>query len=158
MACRCPGKFFAEAEVALIALLLLSRYRPGLRPVESIAESRGDVICDGMSREQPCLSAKQPEHRDTALAPMPASLSAVDPNTAAGLGSAKSGGSEAGWAERTAEAEQARRASKANGQTLADQEAKHTSGFDAMTLPLPELRRQVGVRWPQRDIQISLGD
>ncbi|CAL5225964.1 g8766 [Coccomyxa viridis] len=60
---RCPGRFLAEAEVALIALLLLSRYRPELRPAESTPDSGEDVICHGASRAKPRLSAKQQEHR-----------------------------------------------------------------------------------------------
>ncbi len=182
--CRCPGKFFAEAEVALIALLLLSRCSLELRPAESISGSKRDVSCCSTSRNEQCLLAEQQEHkgveaclpehsvaslgrcpgatlatRDSGLGAMSAAASscAVDSGTSAG--GAKPWYPQAGLTEGSARAEQARCSGRPCGQMLPDQDSKCSEcSPEIPVLPSPELRRQVGVRWPQHDILIVLGD
>ena len=187
-ACRCPGRFLAEAEVALIALLLLSRYRPELRPAESTPDSGEDVICHGASRAKPRLSAKQQEHRgmgrsarehngaslgthvgaesvsfrEGGSSAMSAAASSCpsDSGPSAAQSSANSWRSEEGVLGSSAQGKQARRSDMLCSQTLIDHEEKSSAECspEILVLPLPELRRQVGVRWPQHDINIRLGD
>ena len=184
LTCRCPGKFFAEAEVALIALLLLARYGPELRPAESVSGGGGNVSRFSTSRNEQCLSAEQQEHkgveacqsehsvaslgtcpgatsaaRDSGLGAMSAAASACAVDSDTSVGGAKPWYPLAGLTERSARAEQAECSGRLCGQTLADQDSNDREcSPDIPVLPSPELRRQVGVRWPQHDILIVLGD
>ena len=189
LACRCPGKFLAEAEVALISLLLLSEHRVGLSTAESprdnekVATHSGMASCgsrDGHSLaaiQQDCWGTAEPDReqtgaqlscciemgpslvRDDGVSAMPASscnhasetlmchsVAELQQSTAMSPGTSVPGDSSCH--------EQAMHKCKMCRQMLNEEERSSTEG--RLGLPLPELRRQVGIRWPQHDMLVSL--
>lgn len=188
MSRRCPGKFLAEAEVALIALLLLSEYRAEISGAEgchddakqtrrhgiaSCESSEGRIAlrhgydgnCHGMHQEEQSgiqLSDTSGAESDTALpgvrgkssrgsyAEAVARTGSAEPCDGHAASSAERGVSmKACHCSRNAELP-----CKACGQRQ-EQEC-HKGRVSLPVLPMPELRRQVGVRWPQHDLLIAL--
>ena len=180
--CRCPGKFFAEAEVALIAVLLLSRYRAEISGTDSTCDSGRGATCSGNTRDGPCLVDKQQEYkgsrkphgerngayllsagarsgsfREGSVNALSASSCTEDAQTPAYLGSAVPWHSKAEPPESFAVSAVTRYIRKWCCQKD-NQEGSSGPVRGPGSLPLPELRRQVGVRWPQHDVLITLSD
>lgn len=155
--CRCPGKFFAEAEVALIALLLLSEYNAELSSTDIMhdtnqqAKNRGTTL-DSLEMQR--SGNNQADCNGQAVSKSSSCRSAV--NTP---------GEHASGHKHINKDRTDQESSCSHDKTLAcacrastdtqvsrEEQSRHCTGTDA--LPLPELRRQVGVRWPQSDLFI----
>ena len=188
MSRRCPGKFFAEAEVALITLLLLSEHRAEMSGAEgchddakqthrhgiaSCESSEGrtalrhkyDGNCHGKHQEKQngiqvsnasgagsdmSLPGVRGKSSRGSYAEAVACTGSAEPCDGHAASSAERGVSmKACHCSRNAELP-----CKACGQQ--QEQESHIGRMSLPVLPMPELRRQVGVRWPQHDLLIAL--
>lgn len=192
LACRCPGKFFAEAEVALIALLLLSEHRVQLSPAGGKCDRGVNATCCSTAEcsclAGPSLMAIQQDWKGNHTYQQEqdgAELSSCVEEASSltrGYGSSARPASSCKHASQTALchsasiaeaqhsistrpgcffpgyssiAQQAVCSCKLCCQMLKQEERSNADCSPG--LPLPELRRQVGIRWPQHDVLVSLG-
>ena len=185
MSRRCPGKFFAEAEVALIALLLLSEHRAEMSGAEGCHDDakqthrHGIASCDS-SEERTALrhgygDSCNGQHQekqsgiqcgdtlgagsDTGVRDAPSGGSYVEAEACAGSADSCDGSATSSPARGVSM--KACHCSR-NGElpckacSQRQERESHTGKASLPVLPMPELRRQVGVRWPQHDLLIAL--
>ena len=188
MSCRCPGKFFAEAEVALIALLLLSEHRAEMSGAEGCHDDAKQTHRHGIATCKSSEGRTALQHKydgnchgkhqekqsgiqlgDTSGAGSDMSLPGVRDMCSGGsyveaeacAGSAEpchgnaTSSAPRGFSKKACHCSRSGELPcKACGQQ--QERESHTGKASCPVLPMPELRRQVGVRWPQHDLLIAL--
>ena len=180
--CRCPGRFFAEAEVALVALILLSKctaQRNTTEPEETLSEQRAEALagssaCHQLENEGELRSMLSELHdSSSSVAGMQHSASYSSAFCQGGQArtshcemAANAGGGTCIHHHGEASISEAVGASKKqDGQTSRCERCMHEPacrrgsckhGEEHIGLPLPELRRQVGIRWPQQNLPVTL--
>ena len=180
--CRCPGRFFAEAEVALVALILLSRCTAlptTTEPAENSLQQRAEALADSSA----CHQLGNREALQSILSRLHDSSSSVagmqrsaghssafrqgeqertsQCRTAApaGHGTCTSLSGEASLSEPAGASRRQDRQTSRSERCMQEPACRRGSfkhREEHIALPLPELRRQVGIRWPQQDLPVTL--
>ena len=178
--CRCPGRFFAEAEVALVAMILLSKCTP--LPAGALSQERflrqgaevlaGSSACHQLESRAALQSAETGLHDSTSSAaamqhsagcksslhqvcrPPSHATDAYTGEEECTYLPGETGASAAGVPPVILDGPTSRYERGVHKPFCRQGLCKHQEVHIA--LPLPELRRQVGIRWPQQDLSVTL--